>query len=160
MHNHHPSPDMQTGTERIFLNLSAGVLIGSLTLCGAIAMAAGTDVAIKISAFDVVAEVGGIDFSADGKFLAIDYSGTAGTDIWDLEKKLELKVRRAIHGTDRRMSVRGSALPDHRGAGHGACVLVSDVPNNRRREWDRQCAFQHGGADCRRRAQGVQVHRR
>jgi WD40 repeat protein len=45
------------------------------------------DVATKILAIDVATEVGGLDFSPNGKFLAIDSHGNGGTDIWDFTRK-------------------------------------------------------------------------
>jgi Tol biopolymer transport system component len=45
------------------------------------------DVATKSAVIDVDTEVGGIDFSPDGKRLAIDSHGNGGTDIWDFAKK-------------------------------------------------------------------------
>jgi WD40 repeat protein len=45
------------------------------------------NVATKSVVIDVDTEVGGIDFSPDGKRLAIDSHGNGGTDIWDFAKR-------------------------------------------------------------------------
>lgn len=46
------------------------------------------DVATEVAALDVVAaDVASMDFSPNGKYLAVDSRGNGGTDVWDIEKK-------------------------------------------------------------------------
>jgi len=60
--------------------LGLSLMSAAPTLCFA-------DVATKSVVIDVDTEAGGIDFSPDGNYLAIDSHGNGGTDIWDFTRK-------------------------------------------------------------------------
>jgi WD40 repeat protein len=87
---------------------SYGVLLLSVTVLVVLAPRfCFADVATKSMVIDVDTEVGGIDFSPDGKRLAIDSRGNGGTNIWDFAKKgiighvkdggLQIWVTDAVH---------------------------------------------------------------
>ena len=47
-------------------------------------------VATEVAVLDESTMVGTLDFSPDGRYLAVDSHGNGGTDIWELEKKKSL----------------------------------------------------------------------
>lgn len=72
--------------------ISGGVLPGALTcllllFVGLAPARCFGEVATKALVINVASEVGGLDFSPNGNYLAIDSHGNDGTDIWDFSKK-------------------------------------------------------------------------